>query len=91
MITLKTFLKDYAKSSDLQEEYKQCDKDAILKEFLDTRQEKESVPKKLSNVAISKAVDAKIERITASVCLCQFLDTFLITSLVLGAQSNVWD
>jgi hypothetical protein len=67
MTTLKTFLKDYAKSSDLQKEYKQCNKGAILKEFLDTRQESVCVPKKLSNVAISKAVDAKLERITASV------------------------
>ena len=68
MTTLKTFLKDYAKSSDLQAEYRRCDKDAILKDFLDTRQERECVPKKLSNVAISKAVDAKLERITAMVC-----------------------
>ena len=91
MTSLKDFLKDYANDTDLKAEYEKCDKDEILKVFLDTRQERESVPKKLSNVAISKAVDAKLERITASVCSYQVLDTFLTPSLVLGAQPNVWD
>jgi len=60
MTTLKVFLKDYAKDTDLKDEYKKCDKQAILKAFLDTRQERESIPKKLSNVAISKGSGCKI-------------------------------
>jgi len=76
-MTLPKFLKSYSTSNKLKAEYKACDKKALLTNFLNAKQAKESVPTRTSNIAISKAVISKMERVTASVCLFYFLGPFL--------------
>jgi hypothetical protein len=86
MTTLPKFLKSYSKDKDMKNEYKACNKKALLVEFDGAKQAKEYVLKKLSNVAISKAVSLKLERITTYVCVqITFLMCFL-SLLVPGPQ-----
>jgi hypothetical protein len=77
MTTLPEFLKGYAKDDKLQHEYKACDKVVLLTDFQKAKEAKEHVPKRCSNVAISKAVYMKLDRIMASVCPFYFLEPFL--------------
>ena len=44
------------------------DKHELLAGYLEAKDEKENIPIRASNVAISKAVDAKMQCITAMVC-----------------------
>ena len=77
MTTLPQFLKEYADDEKLQREWKGSDKGALLKDFQKAKEAKEHVPKRCSNVAISKAVIMKMDRITASVCSSYILDPVL--------------
>ena len=75
--TLLEFLTSYSHDKDLQKEYKDSDKETLLTNFCDIKKAKESVPKKLSNVAISKAVTLKMDRIISYVCPLYFLNASL--------------
>ena len=77
MTTLPEFLTDYAEDMNLRDEWKACDKGALLTDFQNAKKAKEFVPKRRSNIAISKAVIMKFDRIIASVCSYYFLDPFL--------------
>ena len=91
MTTLPEFLKSYSKDDDMKGEYKACNKKALLIEFHDAKQAKECVPKKLSNVAISKAVGLKLDRITTYVCVQITFLTCFLSLLVPGPQRIIWD
>jgi len=75
--TLKQFLQLYRVTEELKTEYKNCNKEALLKEFHNLRQTKESVPMKVVNISVSKAVSGKMDHITTDVCLFYFLDKYL--------------
>ena len=75
--TLPEFLMSYSHDEDLKQEYKDSDKKTLLADFDDIKKARESVPKKLSNVAISKAVTLKMDRIISYVCPLSFLDAYL--------------
>jgi hypothetical protein len=80
MITLPNFLK--AHSSELRTEFDALsneEKGALHASYLEAKDEKENTLMRISNIAISKAVDAKMQHITAMVCSCSFycLNMFL--------------
>lgn len=77
MTTLPAFLKDYTQDDELRREYKACDKETLFTDFENAKKVKACVPKRSSNVAISKLVYMKLDRVIASVCLSYFLDPFL--------------
>jgi len=77
MTTLPEFLTEYADDDKLQTEWKACDKKVLLTDFQNAKKAKECVPKRRSNVAISKAVTMKMDHVIASVCPSYFLDPFL--------------
>ncbi len=80
MTTLPNFLK--AHSSELRTEFSMLsyqEKDSLVADHLEAKDEKENVPTRLSNVAISKAVDAKMQCITTMVCSYYCLITILIS------------
>jgi hypothetical protein len=68
--TLPNFLK--AQSGELSAEFSTLSheqKDALLTDFLQVKAERNDATKKISNVAISKAVDAKLHNISAMVSI----------------------
>jgi hypothetical protein len=78
-ITLPTFLK--ANSSELKTEFGALleeDKNTFLTSYREAKDEKENTPLRVSNIAISKAVNAKMERITAMVCSYYCFEMLLI-------------
>jgi len=89
--TLPEFLKDYSKNEKLKNEYKKCNKEELLTNFHDAKEADESVPKRLSNVAVSKGVRMKMERITTFVCPHSFSPRISHPVLVPGPQLLIWD
>jgi len=75
--TLKEFLQLYRITEELKTEYKNCNKEVLLKEFHNLRQMKESVPMKVVNISVSKSVSRKLDYITSNVCSFYFLDKYL--------------
>ena len=78
MITLPDFLKTY--KSELKTEFSALldeEKSAILASYTEAKEDKENLSMRVSNVSISKAVDAKMQRITAMVCLYYCLDILI--------------
>ena len=77
--TLQGFLTSYSTSDTLKNEYKACDKGALLTNFLNAKKAKESVPMRKSNFAISNGISAKMKHVMASVYFYNitFLTNFL--------------
>jgi len=89
--TLPEFLKDYSKDEKLKKEYKKCNKGDLLTDFHNAKEADESIPKRLSNVAVSQGVRMKMERITTFVCLHSFSQHISQPVLVPGPQLLIWD
>jgi len=89
--TLLEFLKDYSKDKKLKKEYEKCDKGELLTDFHNAKEADESVLKRLSNVAVSKGVHMKMERITTFVCPHSFSQCISHPVLVPGPQLLIWD
>jgi hypothetical protein len=90
--TLRVFLR---KHPELREEYEALspeEKSILLSDLLEAKEEKEIIPKNISNVSLSKIIDFRIRHITSIVSLLAFLiycssDPLLVP----GAQSALWD
>lgn len=89
--TLPEFLKGYSKDEKLKKEYEKCDKGDLLTDFHNAKGADESVPKRLSNVAVSQGVCMKMERITTFVCPHSFSQRISHPVLVPGPQLLIWD
>jgi len=89
--TLPEFLKDYSKDKKLKKEYEKCNKGDLLTDFHNAKEADESVPKRLSNVAVSQGVRMKMECITTFVCLHSFSQRISQPVLVPGPQLLIWD
>ena len=89
--TLPEILKEYSNDKVLKKEYEKCDKEELLTDFHNAKEADESVPKRLSNVAISKAVRMKMECITTFVCPRSFSQRISHPVLVPGPQLLIWD
>ena len=53
------------------------DKEVLLLEYLEAKEEKDKAAKNLSNISVSKIVNAKMKLIATAVCLLFFLDMTL--------------
>ena len=70
-MTLKNLLT--TQSADLSTQFKGLlpeEKDALLSNYLQEKENKANVPKRASSAAIAKAVYSRIDLITTTVCVC---------------------
>ncbi len=78
MTTLLELLK--AHSNEIRAEFNSLsnsEKDTFLTDYLQAKEKKENAPKRLSNIAVSKVVDMKMQTVIATVCSFYCLDTTL--------------
>jgi len=90
-MTLQDFLDKYHDDKNLKAEYEQCNKGTLIDDFKVAKQAKASIPMRVSNISITKAVYAKVGNITASVRSYYLLEHISYPSLVPGTQSNIRD
>ena len=74
MITLPVFLKTHLELRAQFNTLSDNEKEALLSDYLQDKEEKGDIPKKLSNTSLSKIIDFQIRHITSTVCSACYPD-----------------